>query len=98
MTPKSLLRKREAVSSLKELAKGSFQTVIGEVDALEPKSVTRIVACSGKVYYDVLSARRERRLDHVAIMRVEQLYPFQNKQFEAEMKRYRNDLEVVWGE
>ena len=96
MTPKSLLRKREAVSSLKELAKGSFQTVIGEVDALEPKSVTRIIACSGKVYYDVLSARRERRLDHVAIIRVEQLYPFPHKQFAAEMKRYPNALEVVW--
>jgi 2-oxoglutarate dehydrogenase E1 component len=96
MTPKSLLRKREAVSGLKELAKGSFQTVIGEIDALEPKSVTRIIACSGKVYYDVLNARRERRLDHVAIIRVEQLYPFPHKQFAAEMKRYPNALEVVW--
>jgi 2-oxoglutarate dehydrogenase E1 component len=96
MTPKSLLRKREAVSSLKELAKGSFQTVIGEIDGLEPKQVTRIVACSGKVYYDLLIARRERRLDNVAIIRVEQLYPFPHKQFAAEMKRYPNAAEVVW--
>jgi 2-oxoglutarate dehydrogenase E1 component len=96
MTPKSLLRKREAVSGLKELAKGSFQTVLGEIDALEPKQVTRIVACSGKVYYDLLVARRERRLDNVAIIRVEQLYPFPHKQFAAEMKRYPNALEVVW--
>jgi 2-oxoglutarate dehydrogenase E1 component len=96
MTPKSLLRKREAVSSLKELAKGSFQTVIGEIDGLEPKQVTRIVACSGKVYYDLLIARRERRLDNVAIIRVEQLYPFPHKQFAAEMKRYPNAPEVVW--
>ncbi len=96
MTPKSLLRKREAVSSLKELAKGGFQTVIGEIDALEPKEATRIVACSGKVYYDLLIARRERRLDHVAIIRVEQLYPFPHKQFAAEMKRYPSALEVVW--
>ena len=96
MTPKSLLRKREAVSSLKELSKGSFQTVLGEIDALEPKQVTRIVACSGKVYYDLLVARRERRLDNVAIIRVEQLYPFPHKQFAAEMKRYPNALEVVW--
>ena len=96
MTPKSLLRKREAVSSLKELAKGSFQTVIGEIDALEPKQVTRIVACSGKVYYDLLIARRERRLDNVAIIRVEQLYPFPHKQFAAEMKRYPGAAEVVW--
>jgi len=96
MTPKSLLRKREAVSSLKELAKGSFQTVMGEIDALEPKSVARIIALAGNVYYDVLSSRRERRLDHAAIIRVEQLYPFPHKQFAAEMKRYPNALEVVW--
>jgi 2-oxoglutarate dehydrogenase E1 component len=96
MTPKSLLRKREAVSSLKELAKGGFQTVIGEIDALDPKEATRIVACSGKVYYDLLVARRERRLDTTAIIRVEQLYPFPHKQFAAEMKRYPSALEVVW--
>jgi 2-oxoglutarate dehydrogenase E1 component len=96
LTPKSLLRKREAVSSLKDLAKGGFQTVIGEVDALEPKDVTRIVACYGKVYYDLLVARRERRMDNVAIIRVEQLYPFPHKQFAAEMKRYANAHEVVW--
>jgi 2-oxoglutarate dehydrogenase E1 component len=96
LTPKSLLRKREAVSGLKELAKGGFQTVIGEIDGLEPKEVSRIVACSGKVYYDLLAARRERRLDHIAIIRVEQLYPFPHKQFAAEMKRYPNAHEVVW--
>jgi 2-oxoglutarate dehydrogenase E1 component len=96
MSPKSLLRKREAVSSLRELAKGGFQTVIPEIDALDPKAVTRIVACSGKVYYDLLIARRERRLDHIAIIRVEQLYPFPHKQFAAEMKRYPNAHEVVW--
>ncbi len=96
MTPKSLLRKPEAVSSLKELSKGGFQTVIGEVDALETDAVTRIVACSGKVYYDLLAARRERRIDTTAIIRVEQLYPFPHKQFATEMKRYPNAKEVVW--
>jgi 2-oxoglutarate dehydrogenase E1 component len=96
MTPKSLLRKPEAVSSLKELAKGSFQTVIGEVDAIEAEGVTRIIACSGKVYYDLLAARRERRADNVAVIRVEQLYPFPHKAFAAEMKRYPNAKEVVW--
>ena len=96
LTPKSLLRKPEAASSLKELAKGEFKTVIPEVDAIEPKDVTRIVACSGKVYYDLLVARRERRLDNVAIIRVEQLYPFPHKQFAAEIKRYPNATEVVW--
>jgi len=96
LTPKSLLRKPEAVSGLRELAKGGFQTVVGEIDALEAKAVTRVVACSGKVYYDLLVARRERRLDHIALIRVEQLYPFPHKQFAAEMKRYPNATEVVW--
>jgi 2-oxoglutarate dehydrogenase E1 component len=96
MSPKSLLRKPEAASPLKDLTKGGFQTVIGEVDALSADGVTRIVACSGKVYYDLLAARRERRLDTVAIIRVEQLYPFPHKQFAAEMKRYPNAKEVVW--
>jgi 2-oxoglutarate dehydrogenase E1 component len=95
-TPKSLLRKKEATSPLKDLAKGTFHTVLPEIDALEAKDVTRIIACSGKVYYDVLSARRERRHDNVAIIRVEQLYPFPHKQFAAEMKRYPNANEVVW--
>src|SRR5687768_3871816 len=96
MTPKSLLRKKEAASSIKELANGSFQTVIPEVDAIEPKQVKRIVACCGKVYYDLLTARRERREDHVAIIRLEQLYPFPHKQFRAEMKRYPAATEVIW--
>jgi len=96
MSPKSLLRKKEAASSIKELAKGSFLTVIPEVDAIEPKEVKRVIACCGKVYYDLLVARRERREDHVAIIRVEQLYPFPHKQFAAEVKRYPNATEVVW--
>jgi 2-oxoglutarate dehydrogenase E1 component len=96
MTPKSLLRKPEAVSSLRELARGGFQTVIGEVDALDPQAVTRIVACSGKVYYDLLAARRERRLDNIAVIRVEQLYPFPHRPFAGEMRRYPNATEVVW--
>jgi 2-oxoglutarate dehydrogenase E1 component len=96
MSPKSLLRKKEAASSIKELAKGTFQTVIPEIDTLEAKSVTRVVACCGKVYYDLLAARRERRLDHAAVIRVEQLYPFPHKSFAAEMKRYPGAREVVW--
>jgi 2-oxoglutarate dehydrogenase E1 component len=96
MSPKSLLRKKEASSPIKDLAKGAFQTVIPEVDAVEPKEVKRIIACCGKVYYDLLSARRERREDQVAIIRVEQLYPFPHKQFAAEMRRYPNATEIVW--
>ncbi len=96
MTPKSLLRKREASSPIAELANGTFQTVIPEADALEAKEVKRVIACSGKVYYDLLARRNETRRNDVAIIRVEQLYPFPHKQFEAEMKRYPNAGEVVW--
>ncbi len=95
-TPKSLLRKKEAASSIKELAKGGFQTVIPEIDALESKDVKRVVACCGKVYYDLVTRRREQRHDEVALIRIEQLYPFPHKQFAAEMKRYPNAKEVVW--
>jgi 2-oxoglutarate dehydrogenase E1 component len=96
MSPKSLLRKKEASSPIKELAKGAFQTVIPEVDAIETKDVKRVIACCGKVYYELLTARRERREDHVAIIRIEQLYPFPHKQFAAEMRRYPNATEIVW--
>jgi len=96
MTPKSLLRKKEASSSIQDLANGSFQTVIPEIEALEPKEVKRIIACCGKVYYDLLSKRNETKRNDVAVIRVEQLYPFPHKQFEAEMKRYPNALEVLW--
>jgi 2-oxoglutarate dehydrogenase E1 component len=95
LTPKSLLRKKEASSPIKELAKGVFQTVIPEVEELDPKSVKRIVACCGKVYYDLVAGRAAHGRD-TAIIRVEQLYPFPHKQFAAEMKRYPNANEVVW--
>jgi 2-oxoglutarate dehydrogenase E1 component len=96
MTPKSLLRKKEAASPIQELANGSFQTVIPDTDSLEAKDVKRIIACCGKVYYDLLAKRTELKRNDVAIIRVEQLYPFPHKQFEAEMKRYANATEVVW--
>src|SRR3989454_6150419 len=96
MTPKSLLRKKEASSSIDELANGEFKTVIPDVEALEAKDVKRIVACCGKVYSDLLAKRSENKRTDVAIIRVEQLYPFPHKQFEAEMKRYPNATEVVW--
>jgi 2-oxoglutarate dehydrogenase E1 component len=96
-TPKSLLRHKEAVSDLSELAKGAFQPIIGEVDeAIDAKKVKRVVACSGRVYYDLVAHRREAKANDVAIIRIEQLYPFAHKQFEAEMKKYDNATEVVW--
>src|SRR5688572_8120338 len=96
MTPKSLLRKKEASSPIQELANGSFQTVIPEVEPLEPKDVRRIIACSGKVYYDLVLKRTELKRNDVAVIRVEQLYPFPHKQFGAEMRRYPQAIEVVW--
>jgi 2-oxoglutarate dehydrogenase E1 component len=97
LTPKSLLRNKEAVSSLDSLVKGSFQTVIPEQDAkVDAKKVKRLVACSGKVYYDLVAGRRDRELDDTAIIRIEQLYPFPHKAFDTEMKKYPNATQIIW--
>ena len=96
MTPKSLLRKKEAASSIQELANGAFHTVIPDTTSVDEKGVKRIIACCGKVYYDLVLKRTELQKADTAIIRVEQLYPFPHKQFEAQMKRYPNALEVVW--
>jgi 2-oxoglutarate dehydrogenase E1 component len=96
-TPKSLLRHKEAVSDLGDLAKGRYQNVIGEIDEnIEPKSVKRMLVCSGRVYYDLIAARREQKRNDVVIVRLEQLYPFPHKAFVAELKRYPSLKEVVW--
>jgi len=96
-TPKSLLRHKEAVSDISELAKGQFETVIGEVDkSIDAKKVKRVIACSGRVYYDLIATRRERKADDVAIVRIEQMYPFPHKAFGSEIKKYPNATEVVW--
>lgn len=99
MTPKSLLRNKEAGSPLTELAKGSFHTVLGEMDEkIDPKKVKRIIACSGKIYYDLLNARKERNQHDVAIIRVEQLYPFPHKSFAAELKKFPQFNELIWAQ
>jgi 2-oxoglutarate dehydrogenase E1 component len=96
-TPKSLLRNKDAGSPLTDLAGGSFRPVIGEVDeAIDAAKVKRVLACSGKVYYDLVNARRERGADNVAIVRVEQLYPFAHKSFETELRKYPKATEVIW--
>jgi 2-oxoglutarate dehydrogenase E1 component len=97
MTPKSLLRNKEAASPLIEFTKGAFQTVIGERDeSIDPKKVTRIIMCSGKVYYDLAKARADKSIGDVAIIRIEQLYPFPHKAVSAELKKYPALEEVVW--
>ncbi|MBP5990383.1 MAG: 2-oxoglutarate dehydrogenase E1 component [Piscinibacter sp.] len=97
MTPKSLLRNKDATSPLTDFTRGEFKTVIGEVDAaINADKVKRVIACSGKVYYDLVKARAEKKQSDVAILRVEQLYPFPHKAFAAEMKKYPNATDVVW--
>ncbi len=96
-TPKSLLRNKDAGSPLSELADGQFRTVIGEVNsAIVADDVKRILLCSGKVYYDLVNARTEREASEVAIIRIEQLYPFSHKALAEELKRYPNAKELVW--
>ncbi len=97
MTPKSLLRHKLAVSTLDEFAPGSrFRPVIGEIDDIAPAAeVRRVVLCTGKVYYDLLQARRERGIKDVAIVRVEQLYPFPAISLPKALAPYVN-AEVVW--
>jgi 2-oxoglutarate dehydrogenase E1 component len=96
MTPKSLLRNKDAASPLSEFTKGAFQTVIPENKELKADKVKRVVACSGKVYYDLVKKRVEKAADDVAILRVEQLYPFPHKAFANELKKYPNLAEIVW--
>ncbi|CAL61928.1 2-oxoglutarate dehydrogenase E1 component (Alpha-ketoglutarate dehydrogenase) [Herminiimonas arsenicoxydans] len=99
LTPKSLLRNKEAGSPLTDLASGSFQTVIGEVDtSIDAKKVKRVIACSGRVYYDLVHARKERAQNDVAIVRIEQLYPFPHKAFAAELKKFPNFTDLVWAQ
>ena len=96
MTPKSLLRHELAVSQLSDITQGSFSLVIDELDELPPEQVQRLVFCSGKVYYDLLKARRKEELKDVALLRIEQLYPFPAEAYEAVLKRYANVRDIVW--
>jgi 2-oxoglutarate dehydrogenase E1 component len=96
MTPKSLLRHKLSVSPLEDLGRGGFRNVIDEVDDLDNQKVSRVVFCSGKVYFDLLEARRASSLRDVAIVRVEQLYPFPNDEYVTILRRYPKAGEVVW--
>lgn len=97
MTPKSLLRHKDAVSSLEQLSNGTFETILTEQNSsIEASNVKRLVVCSGKIYYDLVAARKERGLNDVAIVRLEQLYPFPEENFKAIVNSYSNLKEVVW--
>ncbi|MFD2190523.1 2-oxoglutarate dehydrogenase E1 component [Pistricoccus aurantiacus] len=96
MSPKSLLRHKEAVSSLEELANGSFQMVLADQGKLEAEKVKRVVLCAGKVYYDLAAYRAENERDDTAIVRIEQLYPFPKEELYEALKAYTNLEQVVW--
>jgi 2-oxoglutarate dehydrogenase E1 component len=96
MTPKSLLRHKLCVSSLDELNVGSYRRVIAEVDDIEPDNVKHIILCSGKVYYDLLEKRRAEKCESVAIVRIEQLYPFPEPELNEALKCYTKTKALVW--
>ncbi|MCF5142439.1 2-oxoglutarate dehydrogenase E1 component [Pseudomonas edaphica] len=96
LTPKSLLRHKLAISTLEDLADGSFQTVIPEIDTLDAAKVTRLVLCSGKVYYDLLEKRRAEGREDIAIVRIEQLYPFPEDDLMEAIAPYTNLTHAVW--
>ena len=96
MSPKSLLRHKEAVSTLEELADGSYQNVLAETDDLDPAKVKRLILCSGKVYYELRAKRREMEMADTAIVRLEQLYPFPEEELYEVLKPYTALEDVVW--
>jgi 2-oxoglutarate dehydrogenase E1 component len=96
MTPKSLLRNKDAASPLAQLSRGEFETILGEIEPVDAKKVKRMIACTGKVYYDLVNAKRDRGEEGVAIVRIEQLYPFPHKALAGELKKYPNLSEIMW--
>ncbi|KMV30692.1 2-oxoglutarate dehydrogenase E1 component [Photobacterium swingsii] len=96
MSPKSLLRHPLCTSTMDELANGTFQPAIAEIDDLDPKQVKRVVFCSGKVYFDLLDQRRKNEQTDVAIVRIEQLYPFPKEDVEAALADYQHVTDFVW--
>jgi len=96
MSPKSLLRHRRAVSTLDELADGSFQRIIADEPTVDPRKVRRLVLCTGKIYYDLLDRREQTRANDVGILRVEQLYPLRARELQARLAPYPKDVDLVW--
>jgi 2-oxoglutarate dehydrogenase E1 component len=95
-TPKSLLRHPKAVSTLNDFSAGGFLEILPDTGGADPKNITRVVFSSGKIYYDLLAGREQQKADHVALVRVEQLYPFAADQATAILDSYSKTAEVVW--
>jgi 2-oxoglutarate dehydrogenase E1 component len=96
-TPKSLLRHPRAISTPHDFSTGGFMEMLAD-NAADASRITRVVCCSGKVYYDLAVAREERHADHVALVRMEQLYPFAADQAREILARYPATAEVVWAQ
>ena len=96
MMPKSMLRNKESVSLLEDLAMGHFQPVIPETENLSPDQVRRIILCSGKIYYELLAYRRKKAITDMVLIRLEQLYPFPHEDFQQEIDRYGQAKEIIW--
>ncbi len=95
MSPKSLLRHPQAVSSLKDFEEGCFQELIDDTNDDFKKSAKRLVLCSGKIYYELIAAREKLKKD-IPIIRVEQFYPFPESRWQDLLKSYKKVAEVVW--
>jgi 2-oxoglutarate decarboxylase len=95
-TPKRMLRHHRAVSTIEELMAGTFHEILDDTAVLDPARATRLLMCSGQVYYDLLAAREERKIEHVAIARLEQMYPFPASGVHVILARYPALAEVVW--
>ena len=96
MTPKSLLRHRLAVSSPDDLSNGEFHPVLTELDDLAPDKVEKVVICGGKVYYDILEERRNRKISNIAIVRLEQVHPYPGRELREEVEKYPNATRIIW--
>ena len=96
MTPKSLLRHKLCISTLEDLTAGTFSCVLPEIDELQAEEVRRVIVCSGKIYYELLEARRVNRIHDIAILRIEQIYPFPGEQLDALLAQYTNTNELIW--
>ncbi len=96
MLSKRLLRYKDSMSPLEDITNASFKPVIGDTTVADPKKVKRVILCAGQVYYDLFNARRDREINDIAIVRVEQLYPFPTEQLAAELAQYTNAKEVMW--
>ena len=96
MTPKSLLRHKMSVSPVTSLSSGQFELIIPETDDVNPKDIRRVVFCSGKVYFDLLEAKQVHELTDVALVRIEQIYPFPIDEYAAQLKQYAHVKDIIW--